>query len=895
HETGHGRLSRLELDHVALRDLSPLRALAVSQLILTGTSVSDLSPLAGTKIVSLTCQGLKAADLKSIRGMKELKILSLKSTPLRDLSPLAGLDLWQLNLKGTSAPDLGPLRQVKLRELLCDFDVKRDTPVLRAMPELEKINDLLVEEFWRKENPSVLGPEEAFRAVIAQLRQRNPDFDGRESHQPLSGVVTELTLSALGLVDLSPLQTLTGLRRLDVSGYWDGAEKKEYRSSLRDLGPLRGLKLESLAVHHTAVVDLEPLKEMKLEYLEVASTDVKDLSPLRGMPLRKLDVSWSHVQDLSPLKGMPLTELKLSKTDVADFSLIKSFALKELAGDFDPQKQRPLITGIPGLETVNGLPVAEFLKAAAPPPPPTPAPAPVPAPALVVKPPPEAGPWKNAVDLIPHIDPARDAVRGIWRKENGRIVSEFPENGVLRIPYEPPPEYDFKIVFTRARGSCAVAQFLQRDGRAFFWEMAGWGNVNSGFSLIGGKGSKENPTNASFVPRDGVRYTCVIQVRRDRVTALLDDKKISEWLPSMGEITTDTNWCVDVPNLIGLGNCESLTTFEVVQVREVTGKGRLRTSLSTPPDPAFINTVSRLPAPEQVRKVTDKLKDLNPLFNGEVQHRIEGDRVVEYEVSTQRITDVWPIRALLFLKKLDLEGEGSVLADIAGLKGLKLQELGLANTRVSDLSPLQGMPLQRLQISGTPVRDLAPLRGLPLQQLECERIGTTDFSALKAIRSLKTVNDQPAAEFLKNATAGWKPLFDGKSLDFLRSPAGWRLERGAIALDRGGPNAAQTNLEFENGDLRIRFEGADLDSLFFSVRQSDRGSYSILFDKSSLKPMEGRAHELLFECQGERVTPTLDGKVIALTEVRPGRSGCLQFNATGKTFRILAIDFRAAP
>jgi Leucine-rich repeat (LRR) protein len=45
HETNHGRISRLELSHVALRDLSPLRALPeLSQLDLSGTSVADLSP-----------------------------------------------------------------------------------------------------------------------------------------------------------------------------------------------------------------------------------------------------------------------------------------------------------------------------------------------------------------------------------------------------------------------------------------------------------------------------------------------------------------------------------------------------------------------------------------------------------------------------------------------------------------------------------------------------------------------------------------------------------------------------------------------------------------------------------------------------------------------------------
>ena len=92
--------------------------------------------------------------------------------------------------------------------------------------------------------------------------------------------------------------------------------------------------------------------------------------------------------------------------------------------------------------------------------------------------------------------------------------------------------------------------------------------------MVGGKGTKDNATRGNVRPAGRREIHVIIQVRRDRVTALMDDKKISEWVPSMGEITSDDSFCVDLPNLLGLGNCESLTTFEAVQVREVTGKGR---------------------------------------------------------------------------------------------------------------------------------------------------------------------------------------------------------------------------------------------------------------------------------------------------------------------------------
>src|SRR6185436_549679 len=156
HEVGHGRISQLELNHIALRDLSPLRALPrLTQLDLTGTSVTDLSPLRDLKLISLSCVGMKGIDLRSLKPIKELKILSLKSSPVKDLSPLEGLELWQLNLRGTSAPDLSPIRKMKLRELLCDFDPKRDADALRLAADLERINETPADEFWKREK----GPE----------------------------------------------------------------------------------------------------------------------------------------------------------------------------------------------------------------------------------------------------------------------------------------------------------------------------------------------------------------------------------------------------------------------------------------------------------------------------------------------------------------------------------------------------------------------------------------------------------------------------------------------------------------------------------------------------------------------------------------------------------------
>src|SRR6185295_169723 len=184
---------------------------------------------------------------------------------------------------------------------------------------------------------------------------------------------------------------------------------------------------------------------------------------------------------------------------------------------------------------------------------------------------------------------------------------------------------------------------------------------------------------------------------------------------------------------------------------------------------------------------------------------------------------------------------------------------------------------------------------LPLQRLECDRLPAIDLTPLKAIRSLKTINDQPAAEFLKGQKDSWNILFDGKTMDAFRKNSAWQVERGAIVNDPGTVDSLQTKLEFENADVRIRFEVQDVEGLGFNARQGDRGGYGLFFSKSQLDQMRGKPHELMFTMRGDVVTATLDGKGLTLSEVKAVKSGCLQVSASKGILRITAIEYRPLP
>lgn len=148
---------------------------------------------------------------------------------------------------------------------------------------------------------------------------------------------------------------------------------------------------------------------------------------------------------------------------------------------------------------------------------------------------------------------------------------------------------------------------------------------------------------------------------------------------------------------------------------------------------AFFEYVASLPPDEQVAAVMAKLREVNPGYDGELfHHRVEDGQVTTFQIDTKHVRDIWPVRALANLRKLECRAPtyGS-LNSLAPLAGLKLTELRCSRTLVTDLSPLEGMPLETLGVSECPISDLSPLAGMPLIYLSlegCRKI--TDLSPL---------------------------------------------------------------------------------------------------------------------------------------------------------------------
>jgi serine/threonine-protein kinase len=243
---------------------------------------------------------------------------------------------------------------------------------------------------------AALPPEPQVEAVKARLKKLNPDFDGDLKATIDRGAVRAVTIFTYDVTDISPLGVFKGLHTLSAVG------STNRKGKLKDLGPLRELKLQLFNCAYTQVEDLSPLTGMPLRMVNVTatlvedltplkganlhyltcdlskvtdltpvagqpllgvwcnSTGVSDLTPVRGDQLLRLDCSNTKVADLSPLAGLKLQTLRCATALAVDFGPLRGLPLTELHWHFNPWRDGELFDALPRLQHINNKPVADF-------------------------------------------------------------------------------------------------------------------------------------------------------------------------------------------------------------------------------------------------------------------------------------------------------------------------------------------------------------------------------------------------------------------------------------------------------------------------------------------------------------------------------------------------------
>jgi hypothetical protein len=180
------------------------------------------------------------------------------------------------------------------------------------------------------------------------------------------------------------------------------------------------------------------------------------------------------------------------------------------------------------------------------------------------------------VDLLKLVDPLRDAVLGNWHKSDATIGCGTFQWARIEIPFEPPQEYDFRIVFRTNGAARGVSQLCFAGGRQFEFVIGGLLNKVSGFGNINGRvvNRTATATTADHWLVAGQRHVSLVKVRKEGVQGWFDNKLVTEHKTNFSDMSIHPHWKLHRTNSIGIGANTDISV-ESATVTEISGEGKM--------------------------------------------------------------------------------------------------------------------------------------------------------------------------------------------------------------------------------------------------------------------------------------------------------------------------------
>ena len=178
----------------------------------------------------------------------------------------------------------------------------------------------------------------------------------------------------------------------------------------------------------------------------------------------------------------------------------------------------------------------------------------------------QAADWR---DVTKSMDPQKQAVAGEWTGAGGSLTTTAVNGSRITLPVPVPAEYDFRVSFTRTSGVHSIALFFVTSRGQASFEIDAWGQHLAGIQNVNGQDIRANASKRENVTlRNNQRYTALVQVRRKRVRAFLDDQLLADLpLNNDTELSIPSVWNISDATTLGLGAWNAATTFHSVKLQ----------------------------------------------------------------------------------------------------------------------------------------------------------------------------------------------------------------------------------------------------------------------------------------------------------------------------------------
>jgi serine/threonine protein kinase/formylglycine-generating enzyme required for sulfatase activity len=175
---------------------------------------------------------------------------------------------------------------------------------------------------------------------------------------------------------------------------------------------------------------------------------------------------------------------------------------------------------------------------------------------------------EQVIDLLALVDINRDSIKGNWTRTSEGLISDGTVPfGRLKLPYQPPPEYDFRVEFT-PQGNHDILQLFRAGGRSCTWLMGAWGGAHDGFDTVKSRPldrEGKNLIGGSSAIRRGQRHISVVQVRRDYIAATIDGKQVVRYATDGSDLGILGDWTIG-SGAIGLGTTMNRVVFHKIEL-----------------------------------------------------------------------------------------------------------------------------------------------------------------------------------------------------------------------------------------------------------------------------------------------------------------------------------------